>query len=66
MTGPQIRDLRISLSLSQAAFAGRLGVTPNTVARWERGEVKPGQAMRWRLELLETGVCPLCGDWHNR
>ena len=39
MTGEELRRLRIRMALTQAAFADRLGVTPNTVARWERDEV---------------------------
>ncbi|MBI4575355.1 MAG: helix-turn-helix transcriptional regulator [Planctomycetes bacterium] len=36
-----IRDRRRGLGLTQAQLAFALGVTPNTVARWERGEVRP-------------------------
>ena len=32
---------RYALGLSQAEFAKELGVTTNTVARWERGEIFP-------------------------
>ncbi len=34
-----IRALRRSLALSQAAFEGLLGVGPKTVVRWEKGTV---------------------------
>ncbi|WP_102338194.1 helix-turn-helix domain-containing protein [Collinsella provencensis] len=41
--GDNIRELRKLSGLSQEAFAGRLGVTKETVCRWERGRcaVKP-------------------------
>lgn len=32
---------RKRLSLSQDEFAGLLGVASNTVARWERGDLRP-------------------------
>lgn len=34
-----LRQLRRRLGLSQAKFAALIGVTPNSVARWERGEL---------------------------
>ena len=39
MTGPELRRLRKRLGLLQRELAVRVGVTPNTVARWERDEV---------------------------
>jgi len=38
-TSDDIRRIRKRLGLTQAAFGKRLGVTQNTVARWERGEM---------------------------
>ena len=35
----EIRDLRLSLGLSQAAFEHLLGTGPKTVVRWEKGTV---------------------------
>lgn len=40
VTGPELRKIRDSMGLSQAELAALLGVKPNTVARWERGEAK--------------------------
>jgi DNA-binding transcriptional regulator YiaG len=40
MTGSQLRAVRRALGLTQAALAGRLAVSSNTVARWERDEVR--------------------------
>lgn len=35
MTGDQLRNKRLDLELTQKALAEKLGVAPNTVARWE-------------------------------
>ena len=39
-TGSQLREHRRARRLTQRAFAVALGVTANTVARWERDEVR--------------------------
>lgn len=39
MTGGEIRALRRSLGWTQVALAEAVGVSSNTVARWERGEM---------------------------
>ena len=36
--GSELRRLRTRAGLTQAALAAKLGVVPNTVARWERNE----------------------------
>ena len=53
MTPEALRQLRRRLRLSQAKLAALVGVAPNTVARWERGELgmKPTTA---RLIQLVT------------
>ena len=40
MTAVEIRLLRERLGLTQMALAQAVGVTSNTVARWERGEMR--------------------------
>ena len=35
----QLRAIRQELGLTQAGLAEAIGVRPNTVARWERGEI---------------------------
>ena len=37
MTGKELRRLRKSLGISQAAFARIMGVTVTTISRWECG-----------------------------
>ena len=39
MTGKQLRAVRTAMNLTQVGFAGRVGLTGNTIARMERGEV---------------------------
>jgi DNA-binding transcriptional regulator YiaG len=40
ITGVEIKRLRTRMRLTQAELAAELGVTENTVARWERDEMK--------------------------
>lgn len=37
--GAELRALRRSANMTQAAFAAEIGVTPNALARQERGEI---------------------------
>jgi transcriptional regulator with XRE-family HTH domain len=39
MTGKEIRALRRRLGWTQVALADAVGVSSNSVARWERGEM---------------------------
>ena len=51
MTGAALKSLRSRLGLTQAALAEAVGVVPNTLARWERGEIGiPG----WAVERLHA------------
>ena len=52
MTGREVRRVRKRLGLTQRAFAIRVGVNPNTVARWERGEVTVGSTAAILIRLL--------------
>lgn len=40
MKGKELRRLRIKMKLTQKQLGEKLGVTENTVARWERDEMK--------------------------
>jgi putative transcriptional regulator len=53
MTGAQIKELRKALGYTQARLAEEVGVTPNTLARYERGELKPSPPVMKLLKLLE-------------
>jgi putative transcriptional regulator len=52
LTAEQIKDLRLSLDLTQEQFAGEVGVHVMTVSRWERGEsAASGLALRELLRI---------------
>ena len=53
MTGEQIKELRKSLGYTQARLAEEVGLTPNTIARYERDELKPSPPVLKLLRLLE-------------
>jgi DNA-binding transcriptional regulator YiaG len=52
MTGRELRSIRQKLALTQAALAEAVGVTSNTVARWERGEMAISEPAARLLEKL--------------
>jgi DNA-binding transcriptional regulator YiaG len=51
-TAERVADLRTRLQLSQAAFAGRLGVRQQTVSEWETGRYAPRGASAVVLAML--------------
>ena len=51
MTNVELKSLRTRLGLTQAALAEAVGVVPNTLARWERGEL--GIPV-WAVERLDA------------
>ncbi len=53
MTGEQIKNLRKALRYTQARLAEEVGVTANTIARYERAELKPSPPVLKLLKLLE-------------
>lgn len=50
--GRELRIIREKLRLTQAEIADRLGVSPNTVARWERDEVRITPPMEKLIRLI--------------
>ena len=44
--------MRRELGVSQARLADKLGVATNTVARWERGDLKPPKVVDLAVECL--------------
>lgn len=52
-TAQEIRKIRISLKLSQVAFANILGVSKKTVEAWEHGRNTPQGSSLRMLEMLE-------------
>lgn len=56
-----IRLIRLSLSLTQAEFADKLGVTQSTVTRWEKDSVPTGGHLHRLADLANTTVERLLG-----
>ena len=56
LTGEEIKELRKTLGYTQAKIAEELGVTPNTVARYERDEFKPSPPVQKLLKMLQMSV----------
>jgi len=54
MKGNELRDTRKRLNLTQEDLAVHLGVSTNTVARWERGEHPIPDYLELALEGLEV------------
>lgn len=52
LTPAQIRQLRKAMGLTTTQFATLLGISHNTVARWEFGDRHPRWAMMVRLNDL--------------
>ena len=52
MNGAEIKGLRKRLHMTQKKLAEAVGVEPNSVARWERGESRPSVDMVARLETV--------------
>ena len=54
MTGAELRRIRQQLGLTQAALAELVGVTPNSIARQERGELGIRESQARLIQLLAT------------
>lgn len=52
LTGEEIKEIRVGLSLSQSDFENLLGVGPKTVIRWEKGTVIQSTAADRLMKLL--------------
>jgi DNA-binding transcriptional regulator YiaG len=48
----KIRELRISLGMTQEEFAHAVAVTFSTVNRWENGHAKPSKLARRAMESV--------------
>ena len=58
MDGNEIRELRTRLGLTQKALADVIGVSANTVARWERGQLGISPAMTDRVLAAAASLPP--------
>ena len=52
MTGSQLRKIRKRADLTGPELAGKIKVSPNTVYRWERGEVRITDQVAAHIHLL--------------
>jgi DNA-binding transcriptional regulator YiaG len=52
VSGPELHAIRQKLALTQAALAQAIGVTSNTVARWERGEMTISEPAALLIEKI--------------
>ncbi len=53
MNGKELKEKRNDLSLTQEQLANELNVTSNTVARWERDEMKIPPFLHLAIETIE-------------
>lgn len=54
MNGEKLRKVRDDLQLTQAQLAEKLGVSANTVARWERDEMAIPPYLELALKQIES------------
>jgi len=66
LTGAAIRSIRRSLGLTQAAFASRLHLHPNSLARMERNEVHPRASTVELIRRIEAEGRPVPVAGANR
>ncbi len=59
LNGPEIRFLRKNLGWSGIDFAVYMGVTPETVSRWERGHLQMGPTADRLLRMLVAYLEPV-------
>jgi transcriptional regulator with XRE-family HTH domain len=52
MTGPELRRRRLAVGLTQSGVAQLIRVSKNTVARWERGEMRITAPMAMLIDLV--------------
>lgn len=55
MTGKDMKDIRSRFGLTQCDLAGRLGVSPHTIGRWEREGKIPKPIALFVRELANSG-----------
>lgn len=55
MTADEIKDLRAALDLTQTALAKKLGITVDTVRKYEQGQRSPSERITALLDDLANG-----------
>ena len=56
MNGKELKEKRNDLSFTQEQLANELQVTANTVARWERDEMKIPPFLHLAMETIERNL----------
>lgn len=56
MNGKELKEKRNNLSLTQEQLGNELNVTSNTVARWERDEMKIPPFLHLAIETIERNL----------
>lgn len=56
MDGTQFRVRRRKLKMTQETIAEKIGVSANTVARWERDELPISRTVELALKAIEAGL----------
>jgi DNA-binding transcriptional regulator YiaG len=65
-TAERVAALRAALGLTQAGFAGELGVRQQTVSEWETGRYQPRGASARLLRMLAESRVPYGGGAEQR
>ena len=66
MIGERIRTLRTKKRMSQADLGSLIGIRPNTIAKWERGELTPrGTSIAKAAKALETTSAYILGETND-
>ncbi len=66
MIGERIRTLRKQKRMSQAELGNQIGIRPNTIAKWERGELTPrGTSIAKAAKALETTSAYILGETND-
>ncbi len=58
MKGQELRRLRLRMGLTQKQLGAEVGVAENTIARWERGEMKINEPAAKLMTILAKGARP--------
>ena len=59
MDGDTLKKKRKDLRMTQAELAAKLGVSRNTINRWEAGTIKiPSEMVELSLKQIETDKTP--------
>ena len=58
-----MKELRLKLGMTQKSLSETIGIAENTIARYERSEIRPGIDMLFKLaKVLKTTVNKLIGE----